>query len=110
MNDFQLDDSALGGVLRAARERALTAEVATLVAHARDGNGLEPDQLAVLWFAPHLTTEALYNVAREVRAQRAMPLETFSPLYMTNTCDAECRMCGMRRDNAALVRETATAG
>jgi 2-iminoacetate synthase ThiH len=26
---------------------------------------------------------------------------------MTNTCDAACRMCGMRRDNDALVRETA---
>src|SRR5262249_10176254 len=34
-------------------------------------------------------------------------LETFSPLYMTNECDAECRMCGMRGTNSALVRETA---
>jgi 2-iminoacetate synthase ThiH len=29
---------------------------------------------------------------------------------MTNTCDAECRMCGMRRDNQALQRETAELG
>jgi 2-iminoacetate synthase len=36
-----------------------------------------------------------------------MALETFSPLYLTNTCDATCRMCGMRRDNRALRRETA---
>ena len=35
-----------------------------------------------------------------------MRLETFSPLYLTNTCDAACLMCGMRRDNRALVRET----
>jgi MoaA/NifB/PqqE/SkfB family radical SAM enzyme len=28
-------------------------------------------------------------------------------LYLTNECDAECLMCGMRRTNDELVRETA---
>jgi 3-methyl-2-indolic acid synthase len=34
-------------------------------------------------------------------------LETFSPLYLTNTCESECKMCGMRRDNRELDRQTA---
>jgi 2-iminoacetate synthase len=72
-----------------------------------DGAAVEPDDLGALWFSS-LPTEELYEVARARRAPQADHLETFSPLYMTNTCDAECRMCGMRRGNDALVRETAT--
>ena len=31
-------------------------------------------------------------------------LETFVPLYITNRCDAECAMCGMRNGNRSLRR------
>jgi 2-iminoacetate synthase len=63
--------------------------------------------MAALWGSPRLDTEALYELALALRQEHPVQLETFSPLYMTNTCDAECRMCGMRRENRALQRQTA---
>ena len=51
--------------------------------------------------------EELRAVAVARRGERAFELETFSPLYLTNTCDSECKMCGMRRDNRDLDRQTA---
>jgi 2-iminoacetate synthase len=53
-------------------------------------------------------TDALRAVAIERRGTRAYELETFSPLYLTNSCDSECKMCGMRRDNRELDRRTAS--
>jgi 2-iminoacetate synthase len=70
-----------------------------------DGAPLDVDDIAVLWHAP-LDAAAMQALAEAVRARQPRPLETFSPLYITNTCDAECLMCGMRRDNDALERET----
>src|SRR5262249_57777495 len=61
---------------------------------------------AALFLAPTVATGELLAAARSRRDTR-LRLETFSPLYMTNECDAECRMCGMRGTNTALVRETA---
>jgi hypothetical protein len=66
-----------------------------------DGAPLDVDDLAVLWHAP-LDATAMQALAEAVRARQPRPLETFSPLYITNTCDAECLMCRMRRDNDAL--------
>jgi 2-iminoacetate synthase len=77
------------------------------MAQAERGTRLDAEAIAVLWYARSVTTDALAAVAETLRGTRRAHLETFSPLYMTNTCDAACRMCGMRRDNAALVRETA---
>jgi 2-iminoacetate synthase len=105
MLDFQLDGSALETRLRHARQRATGCGVHDLLDHAHRGAGLPADDLATLWFS-NLETEALYAAAMATHQRRAPRLETFSPLYMTNTCDAECRMCGMRRDNTALKRET----
>jgi 2-iminoacetate synthase len=106
MQDFRLDDGAVTAVLDGARERASTSAVGSIVAEAAAGHGLTVEDMATLWCARSLSDEELYQLARAARGSRL--LETFSPLYMTNTCDAECRMCGMRRDNQALVRETAT--
>src|SRR5207245_2774760 len=55
------------------------------------------------------STEALLAIAAARRPAGRPHLETFSPLYLTNECDAECLMCGMRRTNDELVRETAEA-
>jgi 2-iminoacetate synthase ThiH len=104
VESFALDADDLCGRLRAAAQ-ASGATGDAVVARARAGAALDLDDLAVLWNGP-LDAPALYALACRVRARRTVQLETFSPLYMTNTCDAECRMCGMRRDNDALRRET----
>jgi 2-iminoacetate synthase len=76
-----------------------------ILARAHAAAPLDVDDLAVLWTSP-FDAATLYAAASAARARRPRQLETFAPLYLTNTCDAECRMCGMRRDNDALHRET----
>jgi len=105
-DDFQLDAADVHARLARARVRADTATLDAAVEQARRGEGLDADALALLWSA-RLSTSAIYELARTARRQRPVRLETFAPLYLTNTCDAACRMCGMRRDNGALLRETA---
>jgi len=68
---------------------------------------LADEELAALLLSPRVTTEELLAIARTRRPAGGPWIETFSPLYLTNTCDAECLMCGMRRTNEDLVRETA---
>ena len=107
--DFQLDAEGVHALLADAEQRSKTAAVDAVLERARAGDGLEPADMALLWAAPQLSTDDVYRLACAARQARPARLETFSPLYLTNTCDAECRMCGMRRDNRALVRDTATA-
>lgn len=107
MEDFRLDLDSLRADLQRIEAARGTREVDDLLARAHSGDGLTPLEMAALWVSPRLATEALYQLALHLRRERPVQLETFSPLYMTNTCDAECRMCGMRRDNQALRRETA---
>jgi len=106
MDDFRLDEDAVRTLLRRARG-ADSERVDAIVAHAAAGRALAAEEIAVLWYARAIPTDRLAAVAEHVRGARVRRLETFSPLYMTNTCDAACRMCGMRRDNDALVRDTA---
>lgn len=107
MDDFRLDLDRLRGDLEEIEAGRETRNVDGLVARAQNGFGLTPLEMAALWVSPRIDTGSLYERALCLRRERPVPLETFSPLYMTNTCDAECRMCGMRRDNRALRRETA---
>jgi len=96
------------GDVRARLDAAARATPATrdaVLGRARIGAPLGIDDLATLW-AASIETDALFAAACTARASRPRRLETFAPLYLTNTCDAECRMCGMRRDNDALRRET----
>lgn len=104
---FELDQERVEAILSAGRARALE-QPEPLLARASRGEALSESDVAALWFSD-LDDEQIYEAARDAYARRNLPLETFSPLYLTNTCDAECRMCGMRRDNDALVRETAPA-
>ena len=106
-SDFRLDAAGVEACLERARRAEQHTALGAALTAARSGAGLEPAAIAVVWTAATLSTDALYDLARAVRRAQPVRLETFSPLYMTNTCDAECRMCGMRRDNRALVRETA---
>jgi 2-iminoacetate synthase len=101
------------GAVAVARARAATLgaspRAAELVARAGAGEPLADEELAAILLSPRVATDALLAVAAGRRPAGGPYLETFSPLYMTNECDAECLMCGMRRANSELVRETADA-
>lgn len=108
MDDFRLDEDAVRVLLARASTSALACDaVDAVVARAAAGTRLDAEDIAILWYARDVATDAIAALARRARGTRTKQLETFSPLYMTNTCDAACRMCGMRRDNDALERETA---
>ena len=106
MSDFRIDDEAICALLGDAAAVAERGARAALD-RARDGAPLEAIDVAALWLDHRIDTESLHEAALAVRGTRSTHLETFVPLYLTNTCDAACLMCGMRRDNATLVRDTA---
>lgn len=106
MMAFQLDVAEIER-RRAAAARAAEAAAGRLLASAREGTVPDDVSAAALLLASDIPTDALVAVARARRPPGGPRLETFAPLYLTNECDAECRMCGMRRDNRALRRETA---
>jgi 2-iminoacetate synthase len=108
MSGFRLDLEAVTAARADAAALGASADAALgLVAQARDGAALSDVDLAALFGSPHVATDELLGIARARRGTDAAHIETFSPLYLTNECDAECRMCGMRGSNDALVRETA---
>ena len=108
MTDFRIDEAAIQTLLGDAGAVAARGARAAL-SRALDAHALEPIDVAALWFDHRIDTQALYEAALAQRGPRSTRLETFAPLYLTNTCDAACLMCGMRRDNATLVRDTADA-
>jgi 2-iminoacetate synthase len=97
--------------LAASRERAVQLGRAgaghELVARLRAGDTLRDEELAVLLLSREVPTGELLALAGARLGDRALQIETFCPLYISNECDAECRMCGMRRLNQSLHRETA---
>jgi len=107
---FELDLEAV------AAKRRQAAVLAAELSEGEAGRLLEREtpltdvELAALFLAPGVATETLLAGARARRPSGPPRLETFSPLYLTNECDAECRMCGMRGSNDALARETADEG
>ena len=107
MAGFRLDVDEIQGARDRATVRAVPAEAERLARRAAAFGHLEDEELAALFLSPAVGTEELIAIARRRRPAGGPHLETFSPLYLTNECDAECLMCGMRGTNAELVRETA---
>jgi 2-iminoacetate synthase len=107
MQGFRLEAAAV----EAARARAVSCGASAtsrdLAARAEAREPLTDVELAALFLSPRVDTDELLAIARRRRPPGGPRLETFSPLYLTNECDAECLMCGMRRTNDELVRETA---
>jgi 2-iminoacetate synthase len=106
MERFRLD----AGEVEAARRRAAALADSPACRDLMDRvvAGDAPDEaLAALLLSRDVATGELLALARARRGDGAPHIETFSPLYLTNACDAECRMCGMRRSNETLVRESA---
>jgi 3-methyl-2-indolic acid synthase len=109
MEHFRLDADAVERERERAEVLGAAPAVHAVVERACAGDPLHDAELAALLLSPRVVTEALLAIARGRRPAGGPSLETFSPLYLTNECDAECLMCGMRRTNDALVRETADA-
>ncbi|MGH7822667.1 MAG: hypothetical protein ACREQ9_23160, partial [Candidatus Binatia bacterium] len=99
---FELHEETVRAIVAAGRSRA-----GTVALPSASKPPIEAEDMVAL-FCSSIATDELREAAIARRGARATQLETFSPLYLTNTCDAECRMCGMRRDNDELERETAT--
>ena len=108
MPAFSIDPEVLAARKGRAQERALQREGLRLTSDFGAGKPLDDDDLATLFLSNDVPTEALLEAARQLQAPGAPKLETFSPLYISNECDAECLMCGMRRVNTQLHRVTAS--
>ena len=108
MAPFAIDPEVLAARRERAQERALSREGPRLAADLGAGEPLHDDDLAVLFLSNDVATEDLLEIARTLQTAGAPKLETFSPLYISNECDAECLMCGMRRLNTQLHRATAS--
>ena len=98
---FELNDDTIRAILDDAGRLAASIALPTT-----PGAELSIAEMAALYYSKH-GAESLRAPAIARRGARAYELETFSPLYLTNTCDSECKMCGMRRDNRELERQTA---
>src|SRR5438876_610819 len=92
---FELHDDTIRHLLDEAGGLA-----ASVALPAPSGEELSIAEMAALYYSQH-GAESLRAAAIARRGSRAYELETFSPLYLTNTCDSECKMCGMRRENFA---------
>src|SRR5215813_12292415 len=110
MSWFRLEIEATDAMRASASARAARGEARAIAKRAGAGATLDAEEAAALLLADDVATDDLVTLARMRRDDGHLRFETFSPLYITNECDAECRMCGMRRANADLVRETADAG
>ncbi len=106
MEFFQIDPAATQAVRARAARQATTLAMGELLARLGAGHSLADEELAAVFLSPHISTGELLASAQACRPD-GPHLETFSPLYITNECDAECRMCGMRRTNDDLVRASA---
>jgi 2-iminoacetate synthase len=108
---FAIDPIAVAAQSARAAERSTAGEGPEFASRLRVGKTLELDALAALFLSEEVSTDELLEIARQRREADDGPraVETFSPLYLTNECDGECLMCGMRRFNADLHRETSDA-
>ena len=60
-----------------------------------------------LWGDLSISTVQLKAAAEKRCSTRRPALYTFSPVYTTNYCDSECRMCSMRKGNSRMDRKFA---
>ncbi|WP_433347487.1 3-methyl-2-indolic acid synthase [Micromonospora sp. CA-111912] len=64
-----------------------------------------PAVALALWQDRTVSTAELIAAAEARCAVRQPRLHTFVPLYTTNHCDSECKMCSMRKGNSRMERK-----
>ncbi len=107
MVHFRIDRDALRILRDRAASRARAGEGRELLSRFEKGDSLADEELVALFLAREVPTDRILSIAKSRREVGCPRIGTFAPLYITNECDAECRMCGMRRGNMELRRETA---
>lgn len=106
--DF-IDDEALEARLRPTAEPDAV-RIRAIIAKAQAIQSLSIDETAALLHVrdPELWAEmrqAAVAIKHKVYDNRIV---TFAPLYVSNVCVNSCVYCGLRRENAAVVRRTLT--
>lgn len=107
MRNFELDPSELETSRADAAKLAAEGHGASLAERLGSGGELDDKELTALFLCEDVATNDLVSLASALRPEGGPKIETFSPLYITNECDAECLMCGMRNANQDLQRATA---
>ena len=87
---------------------ATPATVRDILAKARELKGLDDADVAVLLAnADRELDEEIFATARDTKeAIYGNRLVLFAPLYITNSCQNECRYCAFRASNKALLRRS----
>jgi 2-iminoacetate synthase len=100
-----IDEERIRRELEAGRDKSKE-EVLAIVAKAKEGRGIEPEEAAVLLQVggPELIGE-IFQAAREVKLKiYGKRLVLFAPLYLSNYCVNNCQYCGFRKDNRLIAR------
>jgi len=62
-------------------------------------------QALALFCCDSISTETIMERAAQRVGSLAIEKETFVPIFVTNYCQSECKMCGMRQGNSKLLRK-----
>lgn len=106
---IQIDDNAIAATLERHRD-ADSVRVHEVIAKARQLNGLDSDDIAVLMTVsdPGMLGE-LFAAARDVKDTiYGRRLVIFAPLYVSNLCANECTYCAFRARNQEVQRRALT--
>ena len=107
---FKISPKTLEATRDTAKANAQEGRGIDLLGRLRREESLSDEELATIFLSPEIKTSELIDLAKEMREPHALEIETFCPLYISNECDAECLMCGMRNFNNSLIRQTADEG
>ncbi len=104
-----IDEAKITATLAAARQSG-PARIREVIAKARQLNGLDADEVAVLMEIQDATLlEEMFAAARFVKDEiYGNRLVIFAPLYVANLCKNECSYCAFRAGNTELKRRTLT--
>lgn len=102
VNKFVMPDVA------AVRGEAAGIDARAFLDDPKDFGGYSRAALALaLWSDSAILTGELKAAAEKRCSTRRPALYAFTPLYTTNYCDSECKMCSMRRGNVRMERKFA---
>ena len=104
-----IDEARIAATLAAAR-RSSPARVREVLSKARQLEGLDADEVAVLMeISDAALLEEMFAAARFVKDEiYGNRLVIFAPLYVANLCKNECSYCAFRAGNTELKRRTLT--